>query len=57
MQAACGLAQLDRLDTLIVVGKNNFNFLMERLETISEYFILPKATENSQPSWFGFPLS
>ena len=57
MQAACGLAQLDRLDTFIERRKNNFNFLMERLETISEYFILPKATENSQPSWFGFPLS
>ena len=57
MQAACGLAQLDRLHTFICQRQNNYDFLISRLSSLSEYFMLPKPTENSEPSWFGFPLS
>jgi CDP-4-dehydro-6-deoxyglucose reductase, E1 len=57
MQAACGLAQLDRLEQFIEARNKNFDFLYQRLAPLSEYFILPQATENSKPSWFGFPLS
>ena len=54
MQAACGLAQLDKLDSFIKARKDNFNYLMKRLKLCEEFLTLPKATENSDPSWFGF---
>lgn len=56
MQAACGLAQLDRLDGFVAARKRNFALLMERLHGMREIFILPQATPKSDPSWFGFPL-
>ena len=57
MQAACGLAQLDRLEGFIAARKANFAFLKERLKSCEEHLILPEATEGSDPSWFGFLLS
>jgi len=57
MQAACGLAQLDRLESFIHIRNENFNMLYKRFSALSKYFILPEATANSEPSWFGFPLS
>ncbi|MCI8210518.1 lipopolysaccharide biosynthesis protein RfbH [Pseudomonas sp. S25] len=57
MQAACALAQLDRLDDFIAARKRNFNWLTERLATCADFLILPEATPNSDPSWFGFPLT
>ena len=57
MQAACGLGQLDRLDGFITARKNNFNFLKKNLKSLEEFLILPKAEKNSEPSWFGFPIS
>ena len=57
MQAACGLAQLDRLENFIQARKNNFAFLYERLKKLDEYLILPEKEKNSDPSWFGFPLT
>ena len=57
MQAACGLAQLDRLDGFITARKNNFNFLKKNLKSLEEFLILPEAEKNSEPSWFGFPIS
>ena len=57
MQAACGVAQLDRLPDFIDNRIENFKYLLERLTELEEYFILPRATDNSKPSWFGFPLS
>jgi CDP-6-deoxy-D-xylo-4-hexulose-3-dehydrase len=56
MQAACGLAQLDRLDNFVQARKDNFAFLKNRLASTQDYFILPEATPNSDPSWFGFPI-
>jgi CDP-6-deoxy-D-xylo-4-hexulose-3-dehydrase len=57
MQAACGLAQLESLNTFIYKRKENFNFLYKNLKNLEEFLILPEAENNSDPSWFGFPLS
>ena len=57
MQAACGLAQLDRLEQFITKRKKNFNFLYKNLKHLEEFLILPEAEKNSDPSWFGFPLT
>jgi CDP-6-deoxy-D-xylo-4-hexulose-3-dehydrase len=56
MQAACALAQLDRLDEFIASRRANFAFLKRRLQTCKEFLQLPEATPHSDPSWFGFPL-
>ena len=56
MQAACALAQLDRIDEFIATRKRNFTYLKKRLQSCAEFFHLPEATPNSDPSWFGFPL-
>nr|WP_288499609.1 lipopolysaccharide biosynthesis protein RfbH [uncultured Pseudomonas sp.] len=57
MQAACALAQMDRLDDFIAARKRNFAWLSERLASCAEQLILPQATPGSDPSWFGFPLT
>jgi len=57
MQAACGLAQMDRLEGFIEARKNNFAYLNEALKPLEKYLILPEATQNSDPSWFGFPIT
>jgi CDP-6-deoxy-D-xylo-4-hexulose-3-dehydrase len=57
MQAACGLAQLERAAEFIKARKDNFAFLKERLKDCEEFINLPQATEHSDPSWFGFPIT
>jgi CDP-6-deoxy-D-xylo-4-hexulose-3-dehydrase len=57
MQAAVGVAQLDRLDGFIAARQSNFNLLTEMLTPLEDVFILPKATPNSEPSWFGYPIT
>ncbi|MDE3023711.1 MAG: DegT/DnrJ/EryC1/StrS family aminotransferase, partial [Pseudomonadota bacterium] len=57
MQAAVGLAQMDRLNGFIEARKRNFSFLKKRLESLEEFLILPDATLGSDPSWFGFPIT
>lgn len=57
MQAACGLAQLDRLEEFIQKRRDNFEYLHNKLANLEEFLHLPKATENSNPSWFGFPIT
>lgn len=57
MQAAVGLAQLDSLPAFIEKRKSNFQYLKARLAGMEEFFVLPEATEGSDPSWFGFTLS
>jgi CDP-6-deoxy-D-xylo-4-hexulose-3-dehydrase len=54
MQAACGLAQMDKLDGFVQARKDNFAYLRNRLASCEEFLILPEATPNSDPSWFGF---
>ena len=57
MQAACGLAQLDKLDGFIAQRKANFVYLKEQLSDLEDILILPEANPNSDPSWFGFPIT
>lgn len=57
MQAACALAQMDRLEDFVESRKRNFTFLKERLRSCEEFLILPEATPGSEPSWFGFPIT
>lgn len=57
MQAAVGLAQLDRLENFILTRKENFRRIKMALASLEKYLILPEATANSDPSWFGFPIT
>jgi CDP-6-deoxy-D-xylo-4-hexulose-3-dehydrase len=56
-QAAIGLAQLGKIQTSIERRKDNFAILYDGLRELEDYLILPKATLNSDPSWFGFPIT
>ncbi|MEH6349680.1 MULTISPECIES: lipopolysaccharide biosynthesis protein RfbH [unclassified Pseudomonas] len=57
MQAACALAQMDRVEDFTVARKRNFRWLSERLANCADFLILPEATADSDPSWFGFPVT
>ena len=57
MQAACALAQMDRLEEFIATRRANFAYLSERLRSCAEFLHLPEATANSDPSWFGFLMT
>jgi CDP-6-deoxy-D-xylo-4-hexulose-3-dehydrase len=57
MQAACGLAQLERAPEFIQARKDNFAFLKARLKDCEELIHLPEPSEHSEPSWFGFPIT
>jgi CDP-6-deoxy-D-xylo-4-hexulose-3-dehydrase len=57
MQAAVGLAQLDRLNGFIAARRRNFAHLRDGLAELADVLILPEATPGSDPSWFGFPLT
>ena len=57
IQAAIGLAQLDRLESFVELRRRNWKYLKQGLSDLEEFFILPKATEHSDPSWFGFAIT
>ena len=57
MQAAVGVAQLDKLEGFIQARNSNFNKIYAGLKDLQEFLILPEATKNSEPSWFGFPIT
>jgi CDP-6-deoxy-D-xylo-4-hexulose-3-dehydrase len=57
MQAAVGVAQLDKLGDFIAARRSNWNHLHKSLNQFEEFLILPQATKNSEPSWFGFPIT
>ncbi len=57
MQAACGLAQLGKLEYFIKKRRSNYAYLRNKLESLSEFIHLPIPTPNSNPSWFGFPIT
>ena len=56
IQAALGLSQLRKAENFIQIRKQNFDYIYAQLEDV-EGIILPKATPNSDPSWFGFPIT
>lgn len=57
MQAAVGVSQLEKLPSFIEKRNQNFRYLKEGLKGLSDKLILPEPTKNSEPSWFGFPIS
>lgn len=57
MQAAVGVAQLDKLEGFVAARRANFARLHDGLADLEDVFVLPRATARSDPSWFGFPLS
>lgn len=57
IQASIGSAQLDRLPDFVAKRKRNWDYLQKGLSGLSEYLILPKATQESDPSWFGFAIT
>ena len=56
MQAAIGLAQLEKLPLFIEKRKENFKEIYKFLKPYENYFVLPRAEKDSDPSWFGFPI-
>lgn len=57
MQAAVGVSQLRKLPGFIAARKHNWRRLHEGLRSCEEFLVLPRATEGSDPSWFGFPIT
>ncbi len=57
IQAAIGLAQLDRLDSFIELRKRNWAYLRAGLNGLEEFLLMPEAVPDSEPSWFGFALT
>jgi CDP-6-deoxy-D-xylo-4-hexulose-3-dehydrase len=57
MQAAVGVAQLKKLPSFIAARRENFAKLHAALKDLEDIFVLPEATAQSNPSWFGFPLA
>jgi CDP-6-deoxy-D-xylo-4-hexulose-3-dehydrase len=57
MQAAVGVAQLDKLDTFTEIRRRNWQYLYDGLRPYEEFLLLPQATPNTVPSWFGFLIT
>jgi len=57
MQGAIGCEQLKKLPEFVDKRINNWNKLSADLLDLSEYLVLPRATKNSLPSWFGFMIT
>lgn len=57
LHAAIGVAQVKKLNKFIKKRIANFNYLTTQFEALENYFILPQATADSTPSWFGYILT
>jgi len=57
IQAACGVAQMDKVERFIAQRRENFTYLHMQLQDCVEHLILPRATRHTNPSWFGFPIT
>jgi len=57
LQGAMGLAQIEKLDEIKTRRKENFRKIFSIFKEYEEFFILPRPTQNSDPSWFAFPLT
>ncbi len=57
MQAAVGVAQMQKLPGFIESRRSNFRILREGLKSVEPFLVLPQATPSANPSWFGMPLA
>lgn len=57
MQASVGLSQIEHLNKFVKSRKENFLKIYNNLKDLEEFILLPQATDKSDPSWFGFPIS
>ncbi len=57
IQAAIGIAQINRLDQFVATRRENWAYLRSSLEDLSSHIILPEETPDSEPSWFGFCIT
>jgi CDP-6-deoxy-D-xylo-4-hexulose-3-dehydrase len=57
MQAALGLAQLQKLGGFIETRRRNFDRLTNLLSKHTAKLILPQATPHANPSWFGYLIT
>lgn len=57
MQAAVGVAQLEKLPRFLQARKNNFDYFFSQLRDLEEFLILPQTLEKAEPAWFGFPVA
>ncbi len=56
-QAACGVAQLERLEDFLKIRRDNAHLLLNELADLDDYLILPTHDPQCTPSWFGFLIS
>lgn len=56
IQAAIGIAQLDKLPEFIKTRRRNFDYLYRELNSYEKFFIMPSWDKNTEPCWFGFML-
>lgn len=56
MQASIGVAQLEKVSGFIQARRDNWDYLYQQIKDMEEFFVLPQATKNSKPSWFGFMI-
>jgi len=57
MQAAIGLAQLEKMPEFVAARRANYAFLREALKPVEDLLIMPEATPGSDPSWFGYLMT
>ncbi|MBN1484047.1 MAG: lipopolysaccharide biosynthesis protein RfbH [Chloroflexia bacterium] len=57
LQAAIGVAQLAKLDRFVQARRRNWQRLWQGLQPLEDFFLLPRPTPHSEPSWFGFALT
>ncbi len=57
VQAAIGRQQLRKLDGFVAARRANHARLVQALAKYEEYLVLPQATSNAVPSWFGLLLT